>query len=141
MAMAVYAAHTGRQTWLVRYLVATAVLGTAFLVIKAFEYTGDYNDGLMPGLSFDDAEWREQGLHPARVRLFLYFYYLMTGLHAVHLIIGIVLLGVIAWRAWGGRFNPHYYSPVEVSGLYWHFVDVVWIFLLPLLYLVDVRGG
>jgi len=139
MALAVHAAQAGRHRHIVRYLLATAFLGTVFLIIKGFEYYGDYVENLVPGLAFDDAAWRERSLDPGRVKLFLSLYYIMTGLHAVHLIIGIVILLVLAGLARRGWFSPVYYSPVEVGGLYWHFVDVIWIFLLPLLYLVGVR--
>jgi cytochrome c oxidase subunit 3 len=139
MALGVYAAEVGKQRQLVVCLGLTALLGTAFLVIKGFEYYGDYVENLVPGLAFDDQEWRERNVQPQRVKLFLLFYYIMTGLHAVHLIIGIGLIAIVTILAGRGRFTPAYYSPVEVSGLYWHFVDVVWIFLLPLLYLIGVR--
>lgn len=139
MALAVHAAAARRReavTWL---LVVTALLGTAFLVIKGFEYAGDYHENLIPNLAFEDAEWQREGLQPQHVKLFLMFYYLMTGLHAVHLIIGIGILGVLAVQAWRGCYTAGYHAPVEVGGLYWHFVDVVWIFLLPLLYLIGSR--
>jgi cytochrome c oxidase subunit 3 len=144
MALAVHAAQTGRRDRLLWCLALTAALGTAFLVIKGFEYHADYVDKLVPKLAFDDAEWvapegaraLEAEFFPQRVQLFLMFYYIMTGLHAVHLIIGIGILLVLCAVARRGRFTPDYYSPVEVGGLYWHFVDVIWIFLLPLLYLI-----
>lgn len=139
MALAVYASQVGRRRLATGCLIATALLGTAFLVIKGFEYYNDYLDNLVPGLAFDDQEWLDQKLRPQRVKLFLMFYYIMTGLHAVHLIIGIAIIGILAYLAGKGRFTPLYYSPVEVGGLYWHFVDVVWIFLLPLLYLIGTR--
>jgi cytochrome c oxidase subunit 3 len=103
---------------------------------KALEYYGDYREQLVPGLAFDPAEWQ----HPRQVQLFLSFYYVMTGLHAVHLTVGILVLLVIAGYARRGTFSPLYYSPVEAWGLYWHFVDVIWIFLLPLLYLIGTRA-
>jgi cytochrome c oxidase subunit 3 len=142
MALSVHAAHTDRQRALVWFLVLTALLGTAFMVFKAIEYYTDYLDKLVPGLAFDPSEWRhlEQPADPGRVQLFLVFYYVMTGLHAVHLTVGI---GVMVWMivlARKGRFGPEYYSPVEVAGLYWHFVDVIWIFLLPLLYLIGTHS-
>jgi cytochrome c oxidase subunit 3 len=70
-------------------------------------------------------------------QLYFSLYFTMTGLHALHMIIGIGLMSVITWMAWKGRFDAEYYTPVEMSGLYWHFVDIVWIFLFPLLYLVE----
>lgn len=139
MALAVHAAQAGSRQVLVRLLAVTALLGTAFMVIKGFEYLGDYRENLMPGLAFDENEWLRAGINPKQVKLFLIFYYVMTGLHAVHLIVGIALLSVLGLRAWRGQFSPDYHSPVEVGGLYWHFVDLVWIFLLPLLYLVGPR--
>jgi cytochrome c oxidase subunit 3 len=148
MALGVRAAQTGRRHVLVRMLLLTALLGATFLVIKGFEYYADYRDDLVPGLAFDmdDERWvppepvsGERALFPQHVKLFLVFYYVMTLLHALHLTIGIAILLVLAALAWRGRFTPDYYSPVDVGGLYWHFVDVVWIFLLPLLYLIGTR--
>jgi cytochrome c oxidase subunit III len=139
MALGVYGAQLGRRNFVMTCLALTALLGTAFLVIKAFEYHNDYVEELVPGLAFDDQEWKAP-LRPEKVKLFLMFYYIMTGLHAVHLVIGIVLIAVLTIRAWRGEFTPQYYGPIEVGGLYWHFVDVVWLFLLPLLYLAAQRG-
>jgi cytochrome c oxidase subunit 3 len=135
MALGVWAAQTGRRDLLVPMLALTAALGTAFLVIKGFEYHGDYEEKLMPGLAFEPTEWT----NPQQVKMFLLLYYIMTLLHAVHLIIGIAVVGLLTWRAREGWYGSAYYWPVEIGGLYWHFVDVVWIFLLPLLYLVGVR--
>jgi cytochrome c oxidase subunit 3 len=139
MALAVYWSQTGRREHLTAGLVLTALLGVAFLVIKGFEYHGDYEESLMPGLAFNDHEWTAKGLQPERVKLFLIIYYVMTGIHAVHLIIGIAVMGILAGMAWRGSFTPAYNYPVEVGGLYWHFVDIIWVFLLPLLYLAGVR--
>jgi cytochrome c oxidase subunit 3 len=147
MAMAVYAAQIGKRRHLVGYLLATALLGTTFLVIKGFEYHEDYEERLVPNLRFDRDDWHppeslkqsdpyEAQMFAERVKLFFMCYYIMTGLHALHLIIGITILliqAVLAYRDW---FPPAYYAPVEIGGLYWHFVDVIWIFLLPLLYLI-----
>ena len=133
MALAVHAARLGRRGWLTTYLAVTALLGAAFLVIKGFEYHGDYADNLVPGLAFVDTDW------PAGVKLFLLLYYLMTGVHALHLVIGMVLLIVLATLARRNHYTPEDHAPIEIGGLYWHFVDVIWIFLLPLLYLVGVR--
>ena len=135
MALAVHAARIGSRGLLTALLSLTALLGAAFLVIKGLEYHGDYVDRLVPGLAFDDGHWTK----PQGVKLFLLLYYVMTGVHAVHLVIGISLMAILAVLARGGRYTPAHYAPVEVGGLYWHFVDVIWIFLLPLLYLVGVR--
>ena len=88
-----------------------------------------------------DREDRELSLTPAQLQsttqIYFSLYFTMTGLHALHMIIGIGLMIVITWMAWKGKFDAQYYTPVEMSGLYWHFVDIVWIFLFPLLYLVE----
>jgi cytochrome c oxidase subunit 3 len=141
MALAVYAAQTNRQRMLVRCLVATAALGALFLVFKADEYYGDYRDHLVPGLSFQDSEWALESppVNPRHVALFLVFYYFLTVLHAIHLTVGIGLMVVLAVLAARGRYAGGHYGPIEVSGLYWHFIDVVWIFLLPLLYLIGTH--
>jgi cytochrome c oxidase subunit III len=141
MALGVHGAQVGRRNVVVACLALTAVLGTAFLVIKGFEYHGDYLDRLVPGMAFNDQDWlgREPPLTPGKVKLFLLFYYTMTVLHGVHLLIGIVFITVLAILAWRGRFTQQSYGPIEVGGLYWHFVDVVWLFLLPLLYLIGPR--
>jgi cytochrome c oxidase subunit 3 len=139
MALSVQAAQLGRQKTLVICLVLTALLGAAFLALKAVEYYVDYQDRLVPGLAFDPDEWRHGKVNPGHVQLFLVFYYVMTGLHAVHLTIGIAVLIVLAVMAWRGMFSPEHHVAVENWGLYWHFVDVVWIFLLPLLYLIGTR--
>jgi cytochrome c oxidase subunit III len=141
MALGVHGAQLGRRHAVVTYLALTALLGTAFLVIKGFEYHNDYVERLVPGLAFNDQDWlrHEPPLNPGKVKLFLLFYYTMTGLHGVHLLIGIVFMTVLTILASRGRFTPQYYGPIEVGGLYWHFVDVVWLFLLPLLYLIGPR--
>lgn len=138
MALGVYGAQLGRRNFVVICLALTALLGTAFLVIKGFEYYHDYVEGLVPGLSFNDQDWPPP-LHPEKVILFLFFYYAMTGLHGIHLLIGVSIMTILTILAWRGRFTPQYYGPIDVVGLYWHFVDVVWLFLLPLLYLIGPR--
>lgn len=139
MVLAVQATQVGQRRRQLTYLVLTALLGTAFMLLKAVEYYGDYCEQLVPGLAFDAQAWRQLEISPQPVQLFLAFYYILTGLHAVHLTIGIGVLAVQAGLAWRGRFSPENYVPVELAGLYWHFVDIVWIFLLPLLYLVGTR--
>jgi cytochrome c oxidase subunit 3 len=141
MALAVRNAQLGRQRALVWMLIFTAILGTVFMVLKAVEYTLDYYEQLVPGLAFDprQKDWHGEGVRPEQVQLFLYFYYVMTLLHATHLTIGIGILITLAVMAGRGVFSAEHYAPVEMWGLYWHFVDIVWIFLLPLLYLVGTR--
>lgn len=142
MALSVYAAHQGRRDMLLTCLGLTAALGTLFMAFKAVEYYGDYVEKLVPGLAFDPQEWldRDPPADPAHVKLMLSFYYILTGLHAVHLTIGIGLVLWLVWIAKRGRVTPEHYAPVEVVGLYWHFVDIVWIFLLPLLYLTGTHA-
>ena len=132
MALAVRAAQTGAQKATVRWLLITMVLGVTFLVVKFFEYREKWHLNHIPGPNF-----QFEGPHAAQVEIFLSLYFGLTGLHALHMVIGASLLAVITWMAHRGRFSPEWYTPVELSGLYWHFVDIVWIFLFPLLYLVD----
>ena len=134
-----YAKHGNRDAPLLVSGVDRASLGCAFLCLKGVEYYLDYWDKLIPGWSFDDNEWIERdGLDPGdvpHVKLFLLFYWIMTGLHALHVTIGIGVIVVLWILARTGRFSTTRYSAVDVTALYWHFVDLVWIFLLPLLYL------
>ena len=132
MALAVRSAQTGAQKATVRWLLITMALGLTFLVVKFFEYREKWHLNHIPGPNF-----RFEGPHAAQVEIFLSLYFGLTGLHALHMVIGASLLAVITWMAHRGRFSPEWYTPVELSGLYWHFVDIVWIFLFPLLYLVD----
>lgn len=132
MALSVHFARHDRRGALILCLVLTIALGTAFLGVKSLEYYHKYAEHRIPGVSFDYA-----GPFVREVSLFLLFYFFMTGMHALHMVIGIGLLLVLVFRAWRRRFSSHYFSPVEVTGLYWHFVDLVWIFLFPLLYLID----
>jgi cytochrome c oxidase subunit III len=136
MALAVRAGQLGDRRQIVLYLALTLALGTAFLGVKAAEWTHDYHLGLVPNLGFLPEPWREQGVNPYRVQLFFAIYFSMTGLHALHMIAGLAVIGWLIWLAHKGRFSAEYNSPVELTGLYWHFVDVVWIFLFPLFYLV-----
>jgi cytochrome c oxidase subunit 3 len=136
---AVLIAQAGKKkTEQVMYLVLTMILGATFLFLKfAFEWRADYNEHLVPGFHFIiRQDWGAAGPH---VPLFFCFYFFMTGLHAMHMIIGFGILSTLTVMAHRGRFNSEYYAPLEVSGLYWHFVDIVWIFLFPLLYLIGGR--
>ena len=144
MALAVRAAQLRAHRQLVGWLILTMMLGALFLGIKAVEYTTDYHEHLIPGLNFQvpegDRPLVEQGqVDPRRMEMFFVLYFFMTGLHAVHLIIGIGLLGVMAYLVWIKWFSGGGAVQIEVAGLYWHFVDVVWVFLYPLLYLIDVH--
>jgi cytochrome c oxidase subunit 3 len=131
MVLAVHAAQVGHRHLLSRFLLLTMLLGLVFLGIKGYEYWQKYHDSLVPGVRFHYA-----GPHAAQVELFLILYFVMTGLHALHMLIGLGLLAVLVVLTWRGVFSTDYHTPVEVIGLYWHFVDIVWIFLYPLLYLI-----
>jgi cytochrome c oxidase subunit 3 len=141
MVLAVHFAKAGARRAIVWCLTLTALLGVTFLVLKGLEYYIDYKENLIPGWKFNDAEWTgKEGLRPEQVphvKLFLLFYWIMTATHGLHVTIGIIAVATIAVLARDGRFSPQYYSPVDVTALYWHFVDVVWIFLLPMLYLMS----
>lgn len=130
MAMAVHAAKEGRRKALVRFLLITIVFGIAFLVVKGLEYHKDVDEHLWPGPHF------KAGL-PAASQIFWVLYWIMTGVHAVHVTVGVVLLSIIARMSARNAFSAAYHTPVEISGLYWHFVDIIWIFLYPLLYLIQ----
>jgi cytochrome c oxidase subunit 3 len=142
MVLAVHYARLGNNRRVFHYLILTAALGFCFLGFKAYEYYTDYRDNLIPGWRFIDQEWVNERLRPDQVphvKLFLMFYWIMTGTHALHVTIGIVAVLVMAVLARRNTFAPEYYSPVDVTGLYWHFVDAVWIFLLPMLYLLGTH--
>ena len=132
MALAVYYAQTGKTRAQVRFLILTLLLGTTFLVIKGFEYAEKFRDNLFPGGSF---HWPGTE-NPNHVQVFFWLYFAMTGLHALHMIVGFAIILWLILKARKGVFTPEYHSPVEISGLYWHFVDIIWIFLFPLLYLI-----
>ncbi len=142
MVLAVHHARHGDRPRLARSLWLTAVLGGVFMVLKGLEYYLDYRDNLIPGWRFDPGEWVRDGLEAnqvPQVELFLLFYWIMTGTHALHMTIGIAVVIVLAVLARRGTFSAEYYAPVDVAGLYWHFVDTVWIFLLPMLYLLGTH--
>lgn len=133
MAMAVYSAQTDRRRLLVLFLLATLVLGMGFLVLKGFEYHAEWVEHHVPGPNF---EMPKGATDPRHSEIFFGLYFTMTGLHAVHMTVGLLIGAIILYLAWRGEYGPLYHTPVENFGLYWHFVDVIWIFLYPLLYLV-----
>jgi cytochrome c oxidase subunit 3 len=131
MALAVRAAQVGSRGGQVVNLILTIAFGTTFLVVKYFEYAAKFEHHLVPGPHFGPVPPLPYGSE-----IYFSLYFIMTGIHALHMVVGIGLMLVILAMAWRGRFTPEYYGPIEVSGLYWHFVDIVWIFLFPLLYLL-----
>jgi cytochrome c oxidase subunit 3 len=136
MALSVRAAQLSKRKDLILFLLLTMVFGTIFLVIKGFEYHEKWVEHLVPGFNFQYHE-APQYAHNAQILFFLYF--CMTGMHAVHMIVGLGLLTYLLAQAMRRVYNAHYFAPVEMIGLYWHFVDIVWIFLFPLLYLIGHR--
>ncbi len=168
MAMAVHAATTRQKVWVVRYLLATFVLGAIFLGIKGWEWKTDYDERLAPGINFDwnyaqshggehegaapshaGGEAAEAELEPGKnmpstseagkAEMFFVLYFCMTALHALHMVIGLALVGLFAYLAHRNWFSGGGETQIEMLGLYWHFVDIVWVFLYPLLYLIEVR--
>ena len=131
MALAVRAAQLGSRKGVIVFLILTMVLGSAFLGVKYQEYSHKFHDHLVPGPNF-----QFEGPEAQHAQLFFSLYFAMTGVHALHMIIGIGLLMWLLIKSVLGRFSTHYYTPVEMVGLYWHFVDIAWIFLFPLLYLI-----
>lgn len=129
MALAVQATTENRTRVIVPLLLVTIVLGLGFLACKGLEYHADVEHKDVPGAMFDPSL-------PLHTQLFFWLYWGMTGLHAVHMIVGIGLLSVMTVMAARGKFSAGYYTPLEMVGLYWAFVDIVWIFLYPLLYLI-----
>jgi cytochrome c oxidase subunit 3 len=148
MALGVWAAEMRKKKMLVWTLILTVVFGIAFLGIKYDEYHEKWEKHHIPGAHFDISEFvnpaaygiKENPLPPdmaQRTQIFFFLYFAMTGMHALHMVIGVVLLFWLIWRAHRGDFSSGYVAPIENFGLYWHFVDIVWLFLFPLLYLIN----
>jgi cytochrome c oxidase subunit 3 len=171
MALAVHAGERGDRKLQVRNLLITGTLGFLFMCFKAYEYSEEYEKGLVPGPGFSTAELKDlpaepappetKGVHAAesaatmqtasvlsitpgqfverRAQLFFIFYFFMTGLHLFHMVVGLGLVSWVLALARRGRFTSSYHTPLELVGLYWHFIDIVWVFLYPLLYLVSIH--
>jgi cytochrome c oxidase subunit III len=130
MALAVHSARLSKPKSIAFWIAMTMLLGSIFLGVKAYEYTHKWHEGLVPFNFFLAAP------DAGHQRIFFSLYFAMTGLHATHMVIGMVIMVIIAWQALKGAYTSRWYTPVEIMGLYWHFVDLVWIFLFPLLYLI-----
>jgi cytochrome c oxidase subunit 3 len=152
MALGVWAAEMRRQKMLVWTLILTTVFGLAFLGFKYDEYHAKYVEHHIPGASFDISDFVNPPLNPKthkpiedpiapdmaqRAQIFFFLYFAMTGMHALHMIIGVFILFWLIHRAQRGDFSSGYVAPIENFGLYWHFVDIIWLFLYPLLYLIN----
>ena len=133
MVMAVRAAQLGQRRAILIFLILTLILGMVFLGVKAYEWNEKFVEHHVPGPTFHLEGVEMQG--PAQIFFSLYF--AMTGLHALHMVIGVGLLTWLIIATYRGRFSAQYMTPVDIAGLYWHFVDIIWIFLFPLLYLID----
>ena len=136
MVMAVRAGQLGQQKMIVIFLILTLLFGGIFLGVKAYEWNQKFEEHHIPG----QAAFHLAGVLPqeqGHAQLFFSIYFAMTGLHALHMVIGVGILLTLIVLARKGRFSASYYTPVDVAGLYWHFVDIIWIFLFPLLYLID----
>ena len=132
MVMAVHSASTNNKRWTMINLFLTLGFAAGFLVVKYFEYAHKFHDGLLPGRLF-----AYHGGGPPQQAMFFGFYFAMTGLHGFHVLVGMGLIAWIMMRANRGEFSSAYYTPVDLVGLYWHLVDLIWIYLFPLLYLVS----
>ena len=164
VAQAVRAAQMGKRMLQVKLLLATLFFGLAFLGVKTYEWGNKYKEHHIPTFDFnaknlmqtpgdrhllglDKLENDPQALRKRETeiqqhtQIFFALYFALTGMHAIHMIVGVGIFSVITWMAWKGRFTPEYHTPLEIAGLYWHFVDIVWIYLFPLLYLIDRRPG
>jgi cytochrome c oxidase subunit 3 len=139
MALAVFFAQMGSRRNQIIFLVVTMLLGATFLVVKGFEYADKFEHHHFPGLNFQWTEAVPAGVSTHHIQMFYWIYFAMTGLHALHMIIGIGAMMFLIYYAYRGRYTPEYHAPVELTGLYWHFVDIVWIFLFPLLYLLGAH--
>jgi cytochrome c oxidase subunit 3 len=145
VALGVRAAQMGKRKLLVTLLILTLIFGLAFLGIKGIEWHEKFKEHHIPGSSFSAADlirnYPQLLPDPLRAQrstqIFFSLYFAMTGLHALHMIIGLGIFIWLTYGAWKGHFTPEYYTPIEIGGLYWHFVDIVWIYLFPLLYLID----
>lgn len=169
VAMAVRAAQLGKRALQVKMLLLTLLFGLAFLGIKGYEWGNKYKEhhiptfadynvisgegslvtgdnakflGIDDSLRKDPAKLRQREAEiQQRTKIFYSLYFALTGMHALHMLVGVGIFTVITIMAYQGKFTPEYHTPLEIAGLYWHFVDIVWIYLFPLLYLIDRRPG
>jgi cytochrome c oxidase subunit III len=141
--LSIWAVQTGRRMMLLANLVLTLLFGLVFLGIKGIEYNEKFEKHHVPGASFQFRETipghPDQYANPQHAQIFFALYFIMTGLHALHMIVGIGIFLYLLTMSWKGRFSEHYHTPLEIGGLYWHFVDIIWIYLFPLLYLIDLH--
>lgn len=132
VALAIRASQLNQNKKIIINLGITIALACVFMIIKYFEWTHKFDLGIYPGKFYEFG-----GIEHEKANVFFSIYYLMTGLHGIHVVVGIGLMAWLLWRAVKGHFNSEYYTPIEITGLYWHLVDIIWIFLFPLFYLID----
>jgi len=143
IALAVRSAKAGHRSMLVVNLIITLIFGLMFLGFKGYEYSVESDESLVPILNWSTIPPDEVGLPPSQQhprpeqqKLFMSFYFFMTALHATHMIVGIGVISVLTTLSWRGRYTAEHHNPIEIGALYWHFVDIVWVFLFPALYLL-----
>lgn len=132
MVMAVWSAQTNRRKLTILFLVLTLLCASTFMVVKFFEYSHKFHDGLLPGKYYTHTGDTVPGQF-----MFFSFYFMMTGLHGIHVLIGMIAILWVLARTIRGDFSSEYYAPVDITGLYWHLVDLIWIYLFPLMYLIS----
>jgi cytochrome c oxidase subunit 3 len=132
MVMAVWAAQTSRKKLVILFLLITLLCAGTFMVVKYFEYSHKFHEGLLPGKFYS----HEGDTVPGQF-MFFSFYFMMTGLHGIHVLLGMVVISWLLFRAIRGDFSAEYFSPVDITGLYWHLVDLIWIYVFPLMYLIS----
>jgi len=133
MSVAIELSRMGRQRWMVRFMVLTAMIGIIFMMLKGYEYLEDYREHVMPFLP----NYRYELAGDPASRLFIDLYFITTGLHALHLTVGICLMLVMAALASREGFLENHFNRIEIVGLYWHFIDLIWMIVFPTLYLLN----
>ena len=141
MALAIWSAQINKRKQIVVFLAITMLFGLTFLGIKTVEYADKFHHHLVPGPAFHYACPPGEPCFPEQAQIFFSLYFCMTGLHALHMIVGVGLLSYLVLPSWRGRYTAEWHNPMECIGLYWHFVDIVWIFLFPLLYLIGAHAA
>ncbi len=131
MAMAIQSLQSGKGKNAAPYLIVTLLCGAGFMVIKYLEYTHKFHLGLYPGKWFT-----YEGAQHSNLALYFSFYFVMSGLHGIHVLLGMGLITWVLIRTMRGEFDEHYYTPVEGVGIFWHIIDLIWIYLFPILYLI-----
>ncbi len=136
VALSIHCIQKGNQKGLFWNLILTLIFATVFMIVKYFEYTAKFDHGIFPGANFDPHGAPYEAYNIPYAPQFFSIYFIMTGIHGFHVLVGMGLMTWLAIRAKLGHFSSEWYTPVELTGLYWHIVDIIWIFLFPLMYLI-----